>query len=152
MKVSFISIDDENNKINEMYSINGNSYTPIQEAIQNDVVAVKGLKDYKVGTYLPSLQNDNEINNEYTNIIEVEGNKYNIYNEIKVLNDELPELNILLNNDNLYISLKGELQKEIVKKLLKKIKSLNLKSKNYQSIQQLILKEASLISYLHLAC
>ena len=132
---------DENNKINEMYSINGNNYTPIQEAIQNDVVAVKGLKDYKVGTYLPSLQNDYEINNEYTNLIEVEGNKYSIYNDIKALNDELPELNIFLSNDNLYINLKGELQKEIVKKLLKERFNLDVNFIKEEIVEEIIEEE-----------
>ncbi|MBR0461907.1 MAG: NYN domain-containing protein [Erysipelotrichaceae bacterium] len=110
---------DADNKINEMYSVSGNNYTSIQKADQNDVVAVKGLKDCKVGTYLPSMVNELETDDSYTNILLTEGNRFTIFNKIKVLNDEMPELNIRLINDNLYINVKGELQKEIVLKTLK---------------------------------
>lgn len=113
------TVFNENNKINEIYLINGNDYKLIQEAKQNDVVAVKGIKDFKVGTFLPSLINDLDIEDKYTNILLVSGNKYNIYNQIKVLNDEMPSLNIHLIEDDLFININGLLEKEIVLKTFK---------------------------------
>ncbi len=108
-----------NNKINELYEVSGNSFKNVQEAYQNDIVAVKGLKDIKVGTYLPSFHNDLNYNLEEEKIIDVIGNKFTIFNKIKVLNDLMPELDIHLIKDNIFINIEGQLKEEIVKKLLK---------------------------------
>ncbi|MBR2577672.1 MAG: NYN domain-containing protein, partial [Erysipelotrichaceae bacterium] len=133
------------NRINEMYSVNGSLYTGIQKACQNDVVAVKGLKDCRVGTYLPSMINDLDIDDSYTNVLITEGNRFTVFNRIKVLNDEMPELNIRLINDTLYISIKGELQKEIVLKTLKERfgldAQLGIEEKEEEIIEEEIIEE-----------
>lgn len=109
---------DIDNKINEMYQISGNNYTAIQSANQNDIVAVKGLK-YDVGTYIPSLVKDvYEIpfNNKviYSNL-----SSYDLFNKIKILNKQLPELNIKLVDDKVTIYLNSPLMEEIIIKILK---------------------------------
>ena len=110
---------DNENKINEMYSPNGNNLKIISEAHQNDIVAIKGLKDYKVGTYLPSLINDLEIKEENTKLLLTSKDPYIVYKQIKSLNDEMPELNIKLIKNDLFINIKGKLKEEIVNRLIK---------------------------------
>ncbi len=129
---------DLNNKVNEMYKINGNSYTPIQIAYQGDVVAIKGLKDYGVGTYLPSLFNDLSFNLEQEKIINVDGNHYAIFNKVKVLNDNMPELNIRLIKDDIYINIEGQLKEEIIIKLFKEKFNLDI-SFLYPAIEEEII-------------
>lgn len=133
------TIFDENNKINEIYLINGNDYKLIQEAYQNDVVAVKGL-NFDVGTYLPSLIKD-EFSNEHSKLIDVKGNKYNIFNKIKVLNKQIPDLNIRLINDNLYIDIDTSLQEEIVSKIIKEKFNLEVTFKEEEKIEEIVEEE-----------
>ena len=109
---------DSNNKINEMYSINGNNYSLIQEANQNDVVAISGLK-YKIGTYLPSLVNDEDIDILNNRMIISSLNAYTLFNKIKSLNNLMPELNIKLDNDIVTININSSLKQEIIIKIIK---------------------------------
>lgn len=109
---------DSNNKINEMYSINGNNYSLIQEANQNDVVAISGLK-YKIGTYLPSLVNDEDIDILNNRMIISSLNAYTLFNKIKSINDLMPELNIKLDNDIVTININSSLKEEIIIKIIK---------------------------------
>ena len=109
---------DKDNKINEMYQISGNNYTPIQVANQNDIVAIKGLK-YDAGTYLPGLNNIQTtppINNK---VIETKLSSFDLFNKIKPINKQLPELNIQLVDDKVTIYVNSPLMEEIVLKLLK---------------------------------
>ena len=109
---------DKDNKINEMYQISGNNYTPIQVANQNDIVAIKGLK-YDAGTYLPELNNIQitpPINNK---VIETNLSSFDLFNKIKSINKQLPELNIQLVDDKVTIYVNSPLMEEIVLKLLK---------------------------------
>ena len=117
---------DNDNKINEMYSINGNNLKVINEAYQNDIVAIKGLNNYKVGTYLPSLINDLEIKEENTKLLICDKDPYNVYKQISVLNDKMPELNIKLIKNDLFINIDGPLKEEIVKKLIKEDSNLDV--------------------------
>ena len=109
---------DSDNKINEIYSINGNNYTSIQKAYQNDIVAVSGLK-YKVGTYLPSLINDEDIEFLNNKMVVSSLNAYTLFNKIKSLNELMPELNISLDNDIVTININSSLKEEIVIKIIK---------------------------------
>lgn len=109
---------DKDNKINEMYQISGNNYTPIQTANQNDIVAIKGLK-YDVGTYLPSLEKEvytTPLNNK---VIESKLSSFDLFNKIKQINKQLPELNIQLVDDKVTIYISSPLVEEIFIKLLK---------------------------------
>lgn len=109
---------DSENKINEIYSINGNNYSLIQEATQNDIVALSGIK-YKVGTYLPSLFNDEEIDIINNRMISSNLNSYTLFNKIKSLNNLMPELNIELNDDIVTIYINSLLKEELIVKLIK---------------------------------
>ncbi len=109
---------DSDNKINEIYSINGNNYTLIQKANQNDVVAVSGIK-YKIGTYLPCLINDEDTEFLNNRMIVSTLNAYTLFNKIKSLNDLMPELNIRLDNDIVTININSSLKEEIVIKIIK---------------------------------
>lgn len=109
---------DKDNKINEMYQISGNNYTPIQTANQNDIVAIKGLK-YDVGTYLPSLEKDEYIAPLNNKVIESKLNSFDLFNKIKQINKQLPELNIQLVDDKVTIYISSPLVEEIFIKLLK---------------------------------
>ena len=109
---------DKDNKINEMYQISGNNYTPIQVANQNDIVAIKGLK-YGAGTYLPSLENILNIQPINNKVIETKLSSFDLFNKIKSINKQLPELNIQLVDDKVTIYINSPLMEEIVLKLLK---------------------------------
>lgn len=109
---------DKDNKINEMYQISGNNYTPIQVANQNDIVAIKGLK-YDAGTYLPSLENILNIQPINNKVIETKLSSFDLFNKIKSINKQLPELNIQLVDDKVTIYINSPLMEEIVLKLLK---------------------------------
>lgn len=109
---------DKDNKINEMYQISGNNYTPIQVANQNDIVAIKGLK-YDAGTYLPSLENILNIQPINNKVIETNLSSFDLFNKIKPINKQLPELNIQLVDDKVTIYINSPLMEEIVLKLLK---------------------------------
>ena len=109
---------DKDNKINEMYQISGNNYTPIQVANQNDIGAIKGLK-YDVGTYLPSLENILNIQPINNKVIETNLSSFDLFNKIKPINKQLPELNIQLVDDKVTIYINSPLMEEIVLKLLK---------------------------------
>ena len=109
---------DKDNKINEMYQISGNNYTPIQVANQNDIVAIKGLK-YDAGTYLPSLENILNIQPINNKVIETNLSSFDLFNKIKPINKQLPELNIQLVDDKVTIYVNSPLMEEIVLKLLK---------------------------------
>lgn len=109
---------DKDNKINEMYQISGNNYTPIQVANQNDIVAIKGLK-YDAGTYLPSLENILNIQPINNKVIETKLSSFDLFNKIKPINKQLPELNIQLVDDKVTIYINSPLMEEIVLKLLK---------------------------------
>lgn len=115
-KMSF----DNDNKINEMYHISGLNKELIKEASQGDIVSVKGLI-YDVGTYLPSLINDLNITNDNIKIIKSSLDSYILFNKIKSLNNEMPELNISLDKNNVYININGKLKEEIVSKLIKEL-------------------------------
>ncbi len=118
------SFNDE--KINEILHYSGKSYENVQQAYQNDLVAVKGLKNVEIGTYLPSFVSDNSTDDNYlTYEIITDISAFKAYNILKELNDEQPELNIHLKDEHLYISLKGELQKEITANILKERFNLN---------------------------
>lgn len=135
---------DDNNKINEMYSVNGNNLNIIKEAYQNDIVAIKGLKDYKVGTFLPSLINDLEIKEKDTKLIICNKDPYIVYKQIKSLNDEMPELNIKLIKNDLFININGKLKEEIVTKLIKERLNLDISfvlPKNEEIVEEEIIEE-----------
>ena len=135
---------DDNNKINEMYSVNGNNLNIIKEAYQNDIVAIKGLKDYKVGTFLPSLINDLEIKEKDTKLIICNKDPYIVYKQIKSLNDEMPELNIKLIKNDLFININGKLKEEIVTKLIKERLNLDISfvlPKNEEIVEEEIVEE-----------
>ena len=110
----------KNYKINEMYEVSGDTYKPINAASAGDIVAVKGLKDIEIGTYLPSFTN-NELyvspSLTYRILSDLDANE--LYKKIESLNNEFPELNIELSNNNVFIRLNGELHATIITKLFK---------------------------------
>lgn len=107
-------------KINEMYEVNGDDYSPISLASAGDIVAVKGLKDIPIGTYLPSFNKNDmyEIPSlTYKIVTELDANEF--YKKAQSIINEFPELQIELINRNVYIHLNGELHSIIVAKLFK---------------------------------
>lgn len=107
-------------KINEMYEVNGDNFKPVSKATQGDVVAVKGLKDLAIGTYLPSLNTDMlyEVPSlTYRIISNLDANE--LFKKLKDIINEYPELKIELIDNNIYINLNGELHSLIVKRLIK---------------------------------
>ena len=108
------------NKINEIYDVNGNNFTSISKAIAGDIVAVKGLKDVPIGTYLPSFENDDLYNVPsltYRIISSLDSNE--LYRKLENICNEFPELNITLDNNNVFVNLNGELHALIIKKMFK---------------------------------
>lgn len=108
------------NKINEIYDVNGDNYTSIPVAKAGDIVAVKGLKNIPIGTYLPSFNRDELYtipSLTYRVISSVDANE--LYKKSESIINEFPELDITLNNNSLFIHLNGELHSVIIKKLFK---------------------------------
>ena len=107
-------------KINEMYKVNGNTFEPIQSCLAGNVCAVKGIKQIKLGTYLPSMNMDDEFlmpSLTYAINSNLEANE--LYKTINVLNNEEPNLKITLNNSRVYINLNGELHQTIITNTIK---------------------------------
>ena len=108
-------------KINEILLFNGQDYIQVQEVIAKDLCAIKGLKDIEVGTYLPSLYNENDIKVQtlkYLLLSDLDSNY--VYEKIKVLNKIFPELDITLKeNETIVINISGELQKDYLKEIIK---------------------------------
>ena len=87
-----------------------------------ELCAVSGL-NLSIGTYLPSLINESKDESKaLTYEVRSDLDNNELYRSIDVLNFELPELNIQLEENHLYIDLKGELHKQIVFNLLKERK------------------------------
>ena len=108
------------NKINEMYYVNGDNYTATPIALAGDIVAVKGLKDIPLGTYLPSFITNNENNVTsltYRIISNLDSN--DLFKKASEIINEFPELNIQINNNDIFINLNGELHSLLVKKIFK---------------------------------
>jgi len=102
-------------KVNEIYEINGNNFNPINEAKASDIVAVKGLKDIALGTYLPSFNVDELYvapSLQYRIIQDLNPNEFFKLAQSIIL--EYPELKIELDKNNIYINLCGELHETIV--------------------------------------
>lgn len=108
-----------NYKINEIYRVNGNNYEPIASANQGDIVAIKGLKEIPLATYLPSFNSDvlyEVASLTYRIISTIDANE--MYKNLQALNSEFPELKINLINKQIYINLNGELHMLIVKRII----------------------------------
>lgn len=133
---------DNNNKINEMYEISGENKITIQQAVKGDIVGVKGL-NYKVGTYIPSLINDLDIKDGNKKIIVSNIDSYILFNKIKTLNNKMPELNITLDNNDIYINIDGSLKEEIVKKLIEELSNekINFDFPKIDDIQDEVIEE-----------
>ena len=107
-------------KINEMYEVSGDSFTPIKEAYCGDVVAIKGLKDIPIGTYLPSFNSDFLLevpSLTYRILSSLDANE--LYKKLEAIVIEYPELKIELSGNNVFINLNGELHSLVIKRLIK---------------------------------
>lgn len=107
-------------KINEMFEVNGNNYLPIQSAKAGEIVAVRGLKNVEIGTYIPSFTNISSKNIpslKYRLICDVDAN--DLYKKCESIRHEYPELNIHLENKQIFINLNSELHAIIIKKIFK---------------------------------
>ena len=107
-------------KINEIYEVNGNNYNPVSEGKAGDIVAVKGINEIPIGTYLPSF-NTNELYKvpslTYRILSNLDAN--NLYKKSEAIINEFPELQLQLENNFVYIHLNGELHATIIKNLYK---------------------------------
>lgn len=109
-----------NYKINEMYEVSGETYSPISSCSASNCVAVKGLKGIQIGTYLPSFNIDSlyEVPSlSYRIISSLDTN--DLYKKLEPIINEFPELKIRINGGNVYINLNGELHQTIVSNLIK---------------------------------
>ena len=106
-------------RINEMYILNGENKTAVQSVKARDLCAVKGLKNIKVGTYLPSFFSENDIATQslrYRLISDLD-NKL-VFDKISELNNEFPELDIQIEGKYIFINTFGELHKDYIKQLI----------------------------------
>lgn len=107
-------------KINEMYEVSGNTYLPITCAMAGDIIAVKGLKQIPIGTYLPSFNKEELFKMPtltYRILSDLDANE--LFKKAEPIINEFPELDIKLDKNNIYIELNGELHATIVSKLFK---------------------------------
>jgi len=118
-------------KINEMYEVSGTNYNFVQSANAGNVVAVKGLKDIKIATYLPSLKTDDLLelpSLTYRLISDLDSNE--LYHKIEAMNQEEPQLKIRLEDNNVFINLNGELHQTIIKETIKDKFKINIDFSN----------------------
>jgi len=107
-------------KVNEIYDVKGENYKAISKLEAGDIGAIKGLKGLKVGTYLPSMNEDiqNTIPSlTYRIISNFDSNE--LYKKIQVLNNEDRNLYIHIENRQVYINLNGEIHQLVIKNLIK---------------------------------
>ena len=114
------TIHDE--KIHQIRNYQGNHYTLIEEAHQNDIVALTGIKKLQAGDYIgeghvihsslrPSMlymihpSKDADINH--------------FFSSLKILGEEEPLLHLKLFTQQAQVSLMGEVQIDILKQLMK---------------------------------
>ena len=113
-------INDE--KIDEIRLYNGLKFSNLEYASAGDICAFKGLKNVLTGDTLGKKTNEHHLNLEpylkYMIIINDNTDIKVLYAKMKELEDEDPKLNLLVDNDHIYISLMGEIQKEILKKMV----------------------------------
>ncbi|MDO4940602.1 MAG: NYN domain-containing protein [Erysipelotrichaceae bacterium] len=108
------------NKINEIYEVNGENYIPVNYAKAGDIVAVKGLKEIPIATYLPSFNSERLYDAPsltYRIISNLEINE--LYKKLQNIINEFPELKINIDSHDVFINLNGELHATIVKNLIK---------------------------------
>lgn len=107
-------------KINEIYEVNGENYTPISFAKAGDIVAVKGIKEIPIATYLPSFNSESLYDVPsltYRIISDLDVNE--LYKKLETIINEFPELKISIDSKYVCINLNGELHATIVKNLIK---------------------------------
>lgn len=107
-------------KINEIYEVNGENYTPISYAEAGDIVAVKGIKEIPIATYLPSFNSESLYDVPsltYRIISDLDVNE--LYKKMETIINEFPELKICIDSKYVCINLNGELHATIVKNLIK---------------------------------
>ena len=110
----------DGSQVNEILRYDGANYQSIKEAKQGDIVALKGLKNVRIGTYLPADIQDTTVNtNKLAYRIEAGIDAYRLFLTIRELNDEMPDLNINLHDDVVELYLSGQLQQEIITALIK---------------------------------
>lgn len=117
-----------NYKINEIYEVSGNDFKPVSYASAGDIVAVKGLKELAIGTYLPSLNIDDLYEASsltYRIISSLDTN--DLYKKLEPIINEFPELKITQENNNVFINLNGELHQVIVTNLIKERLNIDVK-------------------------
>ncbi len=109
-----------NEKINEIYQVSGLNLLPVNNIEAGDIAAVKGLKTLTNGTYIPSLRKDIELklpSLKYRIISDLDANE--LYKLISPLNNEQTNLDISLENKEVFIKLNGELHELIIKSEIK---------------------------------
>lgn len=110
----------DNQKINEIRQYSGLAYVTSKEVEAGDLCTVKGLSNLNIGTYIPSLINEEkDLTKSLTYELISDGDANDIYRKISMLNDENPTLNIALDDSHIFINLNGDLQKEIIQKEIK---------------------------------
>ena len=109
-------------KIHQIRLYQGNRYTLVEDASQNDIVALTGIKKLQAGDYIglghvihstlrPSML--------YSIQPSKEADINHFFSSLKVLGEEEPLLHLKLFDDHAQVSLTGEVQIDILKQLMK---------------------------------
>ncbi len=129
-------------KVNEIRIYNGDKFIKREEAYAGEVIAVKGLSEISISSYIVNNQDENKlINIEKENdnlsivptlttkiIFDEEVNIKDAYSYIKILGDEDPSLNPIYNEEikEIQISIMGKIQLEVLKEVIKERFNLNV--------------------------
>ena len=114
------TIHDE--KIHQIRLYQGNHYTLIEEAAQNDIVALTGIKKLQAGDYIGSghvIHSTLRPSMLYSIQPSKEADINHFFSSLKVLGEEEPLLHLKLFDDHAQVSLMGEVQIDILKQLMK---------------------------------
>ena len=114
------TIHDE--KIHQIRLYQGNRYTLVEEASQNDIVALTGIKKLQAGDYI-GLGHVIHSTLRPSMLYQIQPSKEadinHFFSSLKVLGEEEPLLHLKLFDDRAQVSLMGEVQIDILKQLMK---------------------------------
>ena len=114
------TIHDE--KIHQIRLYQGNRYTLVEEASQNDIVALTGIKKLQAGDYI-GLGHVIHSTLRPSMLYQIQPSKEadinHFFSSLKVLGEEEPLLHLKLFDDHAQVSLMGEVQIHILKQLMK---------------------------------
>lgn len=120
LKVKDILVNNE--KVNEIRKYSGNKYINVNEVFAGDVCVLTGISSLKATDTIGKVKKTSTQLSSYMNyriVLPSSCDKVKMLENLKQLAKEDPELNIRYEHNDIYISLMGEIQIDVLKNLIK---------------------------------